>query len=173
MTHAQVDRMLREYRLLVGRCGHIDAEISRCRRAIEREREQFVADAAAPAVSRLTGMPRGTTPGNPTEKTALMLAEGTAFEFSDARAEIRRLEAQIDALRREREEKALRVQYVESWLSGLADRERWVIERHVIEREIWHDIIPQFNTRFTDDVSKDRLKRLQQRAMQKIYDMAV
>lgn len=172
MTHEQVDAMLRDFRLLIGRCGHIDAEIGRLRRAIAQERERFVRDAAAPPVSSLTGMPRGTSIGRPTERIALMLADGEAFEASEERAAIRRFEAQIEALRMERAEKQLRVQYVNSWLNGLAERERWVIERHIIDREIWHDIIIQFNARYTDDVSKDRLKRLQRRALDKIYDMA-
>ena len=173
MTREQVDGMLREYRALIGRCGHIDAEIGRLGRAIEAQRASFERDACAPPVSRLTGMPRGGAPGDPTARTALMLMDGRAFEDSPQRQEIDRLEGEIARLRAEREEKQLRVRFVDSWLSGLPERERWVIERHVIEGEIWHDIIQQFNLRYMDDVSKDRLKRMQQKALGRIYAMAV
>lgn len=173
MTREQVDGMLKEYRLLIGRCGHIDAEIRRLEGSIAAARERFVREAAAPPVSRITGLPRGSAVGNPTERIALMLADGSALEVSDTGAAIRAMEARIDALSREKAEKQLRVEYVRSWLEGLADRERWVIEHHIIDREIWHDIIIAFNQRYTDDVSKDRLKRLQQRALEKIYSMAV
>ena len=88
MTREQVDGMLREYRALIGRCGHIDAEIRRLERAIESERAQFERDACAPAVSRLDGMPRSSGQGSPTERVALMLVDGRAFENSDSRRAI-------------------------------------------------------------------------------------
>ena len=172
MTQEQVNTLLREYRALVGRCGHIDAEIQRLRRAICAARAQFAADLAAPSVSRLDGMPPGGQPGSPTERAGLELADGRAFENSDAGLEVRHMEAEIARLEAEREERQLRVRYVESWLNGLPDRERWVIERHLIDGEIWHDIIQQFNARFSDDISRDRLKRLQTRALERIYAMA-
>ena len=172
MTHEQVNSALREYRSLIGRCGHIEAEIARLERAIRLERDQFERDMAAPAVSRLTGLPRGSGTGSPTERVALALIDGQAYEESEAGARARRMRAQIAALRSEREERQLRARFVESWLSGLPERERWVIERHIIEGEIWHDIAPQFNARFMDDVSHDRLKRIQKKALEKIYAMA-
>ena len=172
MTCAQVDSALREYRQLIGRCGHIDAEIARLELGIRREKAAYERALAAPSVSRLTGMPRGGGTGSPTERAALTLAEGRAFWESEAGGRALRMQAQIDALRAEREERQLRARFVESWLSGLPERERWVIERHIIEGEIWHDIAPQFNARFMDDVSHDRLKRIQKKALEKIYAMA-
>ena len=172
MTQEQVNAMLREYRGLIGRCGHIDAEILRLERAIQAVKAQFERDLAAPPVSRLDGLPRGTALSDPTQRAALALAEGRAFEDSEAGAEARRLGARIEALCAERGERRLRAQFVESWLSGLPDRERWVIERHIIDGEIWHDIIAQFNRRYDDDISLDRIKRIQKRALSRIYDMA-
>ena len=172
MTHEQVNAALKEYRATIGHCGHLEAEIRRLRRAIRSVREGFARDLADPPVSRLDGAPRATTPSNPTERIALTLAEGSAFARSDAGAQVKRIEAQIAALASELESGRLQVQYVDSWLSGLPERERWVIERHVIEGEIWHDVIASFNARFGDDISRDRLKRLQQRALERIYAIA-
>ena len=172
MDREQIHAMLREYRARVGRCAHIDTEIRRLEGAIERERAQFERDLAAPTVSRLDGMPRGGAGDSRTERIALSLADGSAFAGSEAQREVRRLESEIARLRRERAERQLGIEYVDSWLSGLPERERWVIERHLIDGEIWHDIITEFNARFTDAVSRDRLKRIQQRALEKIYAMA-
>ena len=172
MTLEQVNGLLGDYRQLAGRCGHIEAEISRLKQEIAREKAEFEMDAAAPPVARLTGLPGGTGIAKPTERVALMLADGEAYRNSDACRRARQKEARIAALETELEEKRLWVRYVNAWLNGLADRERWVVEHHVIDGEIWHDIIQQFNRRYDDDVSRDRLKRIQQRALQKIYDMA-
>ena len=173
MDREQINDMLRAYRGRVGRCAHIETEIRRLERRIAEERERYAQELAAPPVSRLDGMPRGGAPfDSRTERVALALADGSAFDAEAFQAAVRRLEAEIDRLRAERAEQQLGVAYVESWLSGLPERERWVIERHVIDGEIWHDIITEFNARFDDAVSRDRLKRIQQRALEKIYAMA-
>lgn len=172
MTREQVDALLLGYHEMVGRCGHIGAEIASLEQKITGIREEFERDAAAPAISRIDGMPRGTTLSDPTQCIALKLADGEAYRQSDAYRRECALRDEIAALERERAEKRLRIQYVDSWLSGLADRERWVIERHLIDGDIWHDIITPFNRRYDDDVTKDRLKRIQQKALEKIYGMA-
>ena len=172
MTREQVDALILGYHEMVGRCGHIGAEIARLEQDIQRVREEFERDAAAPSVSRIDGMPRGTALPDPTQRIALMLADGEAYQKSDAYRRECALRSEIAALERERAEKRLHIQYVDSWLNGLADRERWVIERHLIDGDIWHDIITPFNRRYDDDVTKDRLKRIQQKALEKIYGMA-
>lgn len=171
MTQKQVIAMLREHRGRVGRCGHIDAEILRLQRAIRAARAQYEFDLAAPPMSRLDGMPRSGFSGSPTERAAMAMADERRFEESEAREIIRRLEVEIARLQAEREELALWIQYVDSWLAGLPDQERWVIERHLVDGEIWHEISLQYRDRFCDDISRDRLKRMQQRALDRIWAM--
>ena len=85
-------------------------------------------------------------------------------EGSPEGREIQRLQLENARMAAELETRQMQVDYVDCWLEGLTDRERWVIQHHIIDREIWHDIMIAFNARYTDDVSKDRLKRIQPQA---------
>lgn len=172
MTQEQINGALANYKQMIGRCGHIDIEVERLQKSIARAHECYTRDLASPGISHITGMPRGGAMGRPTEQAALSLAEGEGFERSFYGAQARECEHQIRELRAELDEKRMLIAYVQSWLEGLTERERWVIERHIIEREIWYDIIPQFNARFVDNITRDRLKRLQKQALERIYAMA-
>ena len=172
MTQEQVLKMLREYHVNAGRCEYIEAEIRRLRQAAERLEPAFERDVTALPACRPDGMPRGGAPGRPTERIAAALADGEAFRQSEYGREARRIAEQIEALKRELEEKRLIVQYVDSWLKALTERERCVIERHLIEHEIWYDIAGTFKSRFSDEITTGRLKRLQQQALRKIYAIA-
>lgn len=172
MEKERVDALLRDYRENIGRCGHLRMEIKRNAFRMDQAREAFRREALGPGVSQCTGAPRGTTPGNPTEALGLMLAEGHVPEDSPQGREITRLKLESARMSAEMGVRQMQVDYVDCWLAGLTDRERWVIEHHIIEREIWHDIMIAFNQRYADDVSKDRLKRIQSRALERIYAMA-
>ena len=119
MTIERVDEMLKTYRFEVGRCGHLEKDMELLRREIERDKASIVSDLVGPGAQEITDMPRGTTVGNPTEKYGLMLASGWIPE------EIREKEARLGELLAEYEERKETVDYVQSWLSGLSERERW------------------------------------------------
>ena len=172
MTREQIVQALTAHHTAIGRCGHIQAEIDRLRQTAAHIRAQREADMAAPPVSRLDRMPRGSAAGQPTERIALALLDEAAFEASEAGAACRKIDAQIEALRREDEACRLNVRFVESWLAGLAERERCVIERRLIEGETWRDATAHFSARFGDEMSIDRMKRLLQRAIDHICDIA-
>ena len=172
MDRDHVNAMLRDYRDNLGRCGHLRMEIKRNEMQIARALESFRKEAAGPSVSRLTDAPRGSVPGDPTAALGLMLAGDEVPEDSPQGREIARLRLENARLAAELDVRQMKVEYVDSWLNGLTDRERWVIEHHIIDREIWYDVMIAFNKRYTDDVSKDRLKRLQTRALERIYAIA-
>ena len=173
MDREQVDALLRDYRDNIGRCGHLRVEIRRNELRIERARAEFRHDAAGPGVSRMTGMPRGTAPGDPTAALGLMLAGDEVPEDSPQGREIARLRLEIARQTAELDMRQTQVDFVNCWLEGLTERERWVIERHIIDREIWYDVMLAFTRRYADDISKDRLKRLQARALERIYSIAM
>ncbi len=166
MTVERVDEMLRSYRAEVGRCGHLQMEIDILKVEIERDKDSLAFDLAGPGAQVITDMPRGTTVGNPTEKIGLMLAGGW---MSD---EIREKEAKLGELQAEYDERHKTVVFVESWLAGLPERERWMVETQVIDGVIWREIITQYPQRFGEFRSKDTLKRIRDKAMEMIYDMA-
>lgn len=111
-------------------------------------------------------MPRGTTVGNPTERTAVLLASGWVPDT------VKEMQQELKTLQIEFAERNFTVLFVSSWLQGLAGRERWIIEHQVIDGETWRDIGTSFRIAFGEAMSKDSLKRLKWRALQKVYRMA-
>lgn len=166
MNAERVDEMLKTYRFEVGRCGHLENDIEQLKRDIEREKNGLAADLAGPGAQVITDMPRGTTVGNPTEKHGIMLATGWVSEA------VKEMEARLGELEAEYKERRKTVEYVESWLNGLSERERWMVEAQVIDGVIWREILMQYQERFGEYRSKDTLKRIRDKAMELIYDMA-
>lgn len=166
MTRERVDAILRGYRFDLGRCGHLALEIQDLEAKYNTEKGDMVHALVSPKPQQLTDMPRGTAIGNPTEKFGLMLASGYSSE------EMREIEIQIIAKTDEYKERRGRVLYVQEWLSGLNDRERWMVEQQVIDGVYWKDVGVQYAAKFGENVSKDTLKRLRDRAMEKVYAMA-
>lgn len=166
MTRDRVDAILKGYRFDVGRCGHLAQEIQMLDVQYKNEQADMIHALVSPHPQQLTDMPRGTQVGNPTEKYGIMLASNYATD------EMRELEIQILAKQDEYNERKARVVFVQSWLEGLTERERWMIETQVIDGVFWKDVGVQYAQRFGENVSKDTLKRLRDRAMEKVYAMA-
>lgn len=166
MRHEKVDGMLKAYRFDVGRCGHLQTEIARLKKDIAHAMETLVQEAATVPSGRISGMPRGTTVGNPTERTAVLLASGWVPDT------VKEMQQELKTLQIEFAERNFTVLFVSSWLQGLAGRERWIIEHQVIDGETWRDIGTSFRIAFGEAMSKDSLKRLKWRALQKVYQMA-
>lgn len=166
MTRKKVDEMLKAYRFEVGRCGHLEAEISQLEKAIRQAMATMDEDVTAVRPQQLSGMPHGTTVGNPTEKLGIMLASGWVPD------DILEMQAELKETKQEHEQRYFTVLFVSAWLNGLPERERWIVEHQVIDGEYWKEVVCKFKTAFQEETSKDSLKRLKQRAMEKIYQMA-
>lgn len=166
MTRERVNEMLKTYRFEVGRCGHIQAEIAELERRYKQTEYDLTTAMVSPGAQVLSDMPRGTSVGNPTERYAMRLVEGLNDQ------ELKDIEIKIAALKAEHEQRSTTVMYVQSWLSGLAERERWVVEAQVIDGVFWRDVASRYRQHFEEDCSKDTLKRYRDRALEKIYEMA-
>ncbi len=70
------------------------------------------------------------------------------------------------------DEKLPTVIFVEAWLKGLTEKERWIVEVQIIDRMTWNNVIAQHQSKYGTQMSKDTLKRLKNRALAKIYQMA-
>lgn len=166
MDQNQVNELLRNHKLAVGRCGHLAAELASLEREIERETRTMVEDVASVGAQNLTGMPKGNAVGNPTERIGIKLADGWKSE------RLLDLEEKWLKVKAEYEKIQTAVSYVNAWLNGLTDRERWIVEKQVIDAEYWKVILIRYREEFEEFTSKDTLKRLKARAMEKIYEMA-
>ena len=169
MQPEQVNEMLKNYKAYVGRCAHLEIEIKYAEQHFEKIRDIIIEASAYHVQDYSTmDMPKGTGIGNPTEQLALKIASG-----SNGMSEIMQEDRErIKALKKEYAEKMMVVRFVEAWLSGLTDKERWLLTEQVIEGKYWHEILRRYEMDFIDSITKDSLKRIKRKAMQKIYDMA-
>lgn len=165
MTRDKVDALLKAYRMDVGRCGHLKAEIGQLEKDIKRASASMDEDLTSIKSQQMTGMPHGSDVGNPTERLGMMLASGWVSN------DVRELEKELADKQQEYEQRYFTVVFVTAWLEGLSERERWIVEHQVIDGEFWREVISKFGREF-EEASKDTLKRLRQRAMEKIYLMA-
>lgn len=166
MTHEKVDELLKAYRFEVGRCGHLETEIAQLQKAIASSLENLAEDASALRPQQISDMPHGTTVGSPTERIAIMLASGWIPDY------LKDMQKELAELQKEYDSRCFTVLFVSSWLKGLTERERWIVEHQIIDGEYWKDVVRKYRDTFCEETSKDSLKRLKQRALDKIYQMA-
>lgn len=166
MTRQEVDATLKAYRHEYGRCGHLAAQIQQIEREIKAEQASYAEQLVSVGGQNLTGMPRGTAISDPTGKIGLKLAEGWKSEY------MVELEARWSRLQAEYAQVEIKVRFVMAWLSGLSERERYVIEQQVIDGITWREVANGYRERYGYDVSKDTLKRIRNTAMDKIYVIA-
>lgn len=166
MRSETVDRLLAGHRENVGRCLHVEAEIMRLKSELKVAQQNLAVDMSMASNHEISDMPRGTAVGQPTERIALKLASGWKPDYMIA------MEKQLADYEAEHNERALNRLFVEGWLQGLPERERWLIETQVIDGVFWRDVLIRYRQKFGIDASKDTLQRVKARAMERIYEMA-
>ena len=166
MLPTRVDTMLRNYREYAGRVLHLENHIASLSKTIEELRATALADAASPGSQNMDGMPHGTAVGQPTERIAIMFADGFTPDY------IVKLEMELEACRAEYDEKVQTVIFVDAWLKGLTEKERWIIEKQVIDAVTWRELIVLYARDFGEPRTKEALKKLRVRTMDKIYHIA-
>lgn len=166
MTTERVNEMLHCYREYLGRCKHLEAEIAQAEKALASSIATAREDAAAPGGQNLDGMPRGTAVSSPTERIAMMFAEGRFPKY------IEDIVTDLEKLKAEYQQKSPTVVFVDAWLLGLTEHERWIVERQVIDGVTWRELSSQHEKLFGEQRTKEGLKKLRARALEKIYRMA-
>ena len=165
MQQKRVDEMLRSFNETVARCVHLEHEIPTLKKLVKSLRETLLEDEIS-TTSVLSDMPHGTIISNPTERLGLKIASGYVSEdILDLEKEIREKEIELEELRPN-------VIYVETWMRGLNEREKFLVERKQIAGEFWRVIADEFRERFGAEYSKNGLKNIYTSAMEKIYRIA-
>ena len=159
--------MLRRYKREFGRYRHLAVESDVLESKYNRLRREMVANEAAPQAQVITDMPRGgNRVGSKVEDIAVKIADGWMSP------EVKTAYDEWQAVRNKAEEARVCVVYVEAWLEGLTEREKWIVRHQFINGEYWADICDDYDRLFGKDLSKDTLKRLRDRALERIYDAA-
>lgn len=156
---------LSEYNARKGKCAFVEAQIEDLERMI-REAYATLISGQVLASAEQDGMPRGNQVSRTVENLAVRLADGwLPNDLRDMNEELSRLYRQRDILKSQ-------VARVEAWLKGLNDRQRFVIERQVIQGESWKDVTIQYRKMFGDSASKRTTQRIRDTAIEVMLRMS-
>ena len=165
MQREKIDTMLGAYRENAARAQHLSVRIQ----ALTAMAEEYKAH-ATDNLTRITPAYSLTPGGGPVsskvERLAIMLADG------DSPAEIKEIMLDIEAAAAELKEVQTACEFVEAWLQGLQARERYVLTTHIIDGQVWREVITGFNSEFGVIYSRTGLKQILTRALDKIYRIA-
>ncbi len=165
MRKESVDLMLGNYRKYAARCEFLEQEIQVLERIAAGLRQTMIADALSGS-QNLSGMPHGTAVGNPVERIAIKFADGYVPDY------IVDIEKEIQRKKEELRRKTPTVVFVTAWLKGLSEKERFVIENKTLGGAFWREMIDAYHQRFGEVYSKQGLKKIRDRALEKIYQIA-
>lgn len=165
MERARVDELLKNYHENMARCEYLTARVNELDVMRARAVRNVVAENVN-TVQVLSDMPRGGKTSDPTARLGAILADGIIPDsVADIEAAI--LEAQAEIRERKRA-----VSYVNAWLNGLNERERYVIERKILQDEFWRCVVDGFNERFGEIYTKPSVRRIVKHGLEKIYRIA-
>ena len=165
MNREQVDHTIAQYSKNRARQAYLQGQIRAAQRVVEQMQAQSIGDRVR-LTSSPTGLPRGGMPGDPVGELAARDADGEeSLRLRQARMA---LESRREAMARA----DAAVSAVDAWLLALSPREAFLVTRKRIQGESWRQLMPGYDRTFGDDYSKDSLKRMLFRAMDKIYAVA-
>lgn len=166
MQKETVDEMLRNYREYSARCLYLECCIRDIEDKLRSIRKTMVPDAIS-ITAKYTDMPgaKGRV-SDPTASVASRFADGYQPEA------VRELEAELARMQDELRDKTPTTVFVEIWLNALNDKERFVIERKMIDGLFWREIAAEFGERFGARYSSISLKRMRIIALEKIYKIS-
>ena len=160
-----MDEMLSNYREHLARCEYLECELPELERLARSMRETMVEDTVS-VTQVLSDMPRGSSISDPTGRLAMKFASGGVTEH------VRQIEAEIVEKGRELSTKRVTVVFVGAWLKALNEKERFVVEKQVIDKLFWRDVVRMYDRAFGEAYSKHGLKAIRDAALQKIYRIA-
>ena len=164
MTPETVLRMIRDYKACAAKAVQLEGEIEILKMQAEKAMENEMAESALHGAN-MDGMPHSTGPGDPTGSHVARFLDGYKPLY------LRDLDADIEG--REKRVRELRVvcRLVEGWMQVLPERERFVIQRHMILGDYWGEVIRLYSQRW-GQIGKDALKKVQKQALERIYAVA-
>ena len=165
MTHSRVDELLLSYHSMEDRCRELRVEIAFLEESLRVNERSMVSDQVSMSQA-ITGMPHGSSAGDPVGRLALNIAMGKVSVF------VRQIQEELqDAYAEQNHLKEL-ISQVDSWLDALSEPERTLVRMKAVNQESWRDIVRYFRKQFDGSYSKHSMQRIYIRAMDIIYEMA-
>lgn len=158
MEQGEIMTLFRAHKRTVAREAYLRERIALLSESIEDMRRTALEDGIH-TTQQLTGMPRSGRLSNPVENLAVMLADG------DDPPHIKAMAHELRQLQRERRELLFDIRTVEALLTGLQERERFIIEKNLIDGLTWAQLIDCFEGRYGFHMSVEGLRRARKAAI--------
>ena len=165
MQAERITELITQYKSNKGRLAYLCVQISDLEDRMQKEvAYRYVDEVLKPAV--IDGMPHGNQVGRPTENIAVRLADQVPS------ASMREMQSEYAELCSERRKVEQSVRTVDAWMQALNDKQSWVLRMHMIENVSWRELTSAYHRHYGEWASKDTLKRIKQKALDKISEIA-
>lgn len=164
MSPQQLTEILKNYKSTRARVAYLQSQLEMLDRFLRKCRGEMIEDQVSMSQA-ITGMPHGTTVGDPTSRLALDIASGKITPF------IKQIQEEIVKVQAELQKIAPDVRTVELILEAVNERERLVLEMKMIDELSWAEILDRMNRKYNNSYSKRSLQRLLDRAVDKAYEI--
>ena len=164
MTPAEVDKMLSAYNRCLSRATHIKNQLAMMEHQLEVEKAHILASEALHGQS-YDSQPHGTGPGNPVENLVLRYISGFEPKY------IKDLQRDVDRAKDELFECEMVIKFVNGWMLALTEREKFIIQRHVLDHSTWRIVLDQYEKQY-GQFGKEGLRKIKKKALGKIYEAA-
>lgn len=164
MSPEQLTEILKKHPSTKARCAYLRSQLEMLNRFLRKFQGEMIEDQVSMSQA-ITGMPHGTTVGDPTSRLALDIASGKVTPFiKEIQEDISRTEGELQRIEPD-------VRAVEIILEALNDRERAVFELKMFADYSWPDILDEMNKRYNNSYAKRSLQRLFDRAFDKACEI--
>ena len=164
MNPQRLTEIMKKYRASRARCAFLQSQLVMLERFLEICEGEMIDDMVSMSQA-LTGMPHGTTVGDPTGRLAMDIHSGKISPFvKEIREEIEGVKAELQSVTRD-------VQAVEIVLNAMTAKERSLLEMKMIDELSWEEIIHRMNQEYGFGSSKRSLQRMMERIMEKARDI--
>ena len=160
MSPQRLKEILKNYSPSRARCAYLRSQLEMLDRFLAKCRGEMIVDQVTMSQA-ITGMPHGTTVGDPVSRLAIDIASGEVTPFvKQIQEEIQDVKAELDKILPD-------VRTVEIILEALNEREKILFEMKMIDEFSWPEILSRMNREYNNSYSKRSLQRLLERAMEK------
>ncbi len=164
MSPQHFDEILSKHRSTKARYAYLRSQMAMLERFLKQCQGDMINDEVSMSQA-ITGMPHGTTVGDPVSRLAIDIASGKVSVFvKQIQDEIKDIQAEIRKIGPD-------IRIVEIVLGALNDRERAVLEMKMIDEMSWGEVLMDMNLKYSNSYSKRSLQRLLDRALGKAYEI--
>ena len=164
MRQDQIEEMLREYRPKKARYAYLRTQIDMLERFLSKCEDSMVDDCVSMSQA-ITGMPHGTTVGDPTGRLAIDIVSGRVSSF------VRQIREELEEVNKEAARLMEDLRVADILMSSMTDREREVVEMKIMAGMQWSEVLAEMNRKYSNSYSKRSLQRMYGRALEKAEDV--